>query len=140
GLLVDRAVGIAIEEAAELVLELVDALDRERHQLPRELLVGQPFAALDGVHEVALDGVFGGERDVVAALDHARAAALAQQSLHRDGDGELRRRLVCVQRGEQAGAARAEDQDVAVAGLWNHCRASTTTTSAKPARSAAPVG
>ena len=29
-LLVDRAVGIAVEEAAELVLELVDALDRRR--------------------------------------------------------------------------------------------------------------
>ena len=38
-LLVDGAVRIAIEEAAELVLQLVDALDRARHELPRELLV-----------------------------------------------------------------------------------------------------
>ena len=54
----------------------------------------QPLAALDRVHEVALDRVAGGERDVVAALDHARAAALAEQALHRDRDVELRIRGV----------------------------------------------
>ena len=56
-LLMHGAVGIAIEEAAELVLELVDALDRAVDQRPREILVGQPLAALDRVHEVALDRV-----------------------------------------------------------------------------------
>src|SRR5690606_35065420 len=78
-LLVDRAAGHAIEEAAGLVLELVDALHRERDELPRELLARQPLAALDRVHEMALDGVLGGERDVEAALHHASAAALAEQ-------------------------------------------------------------
>ena len=57
-----------------------------RHERPREVLVGQPLAAFDRVHEVALDRIARGERDVVAALDHARAAALAEQALHRDGD------------------------------------------------------
>ena len=90
GLLVDGAVRIAVEEAAELVLQLVDALDGAGHQRPGEILVGQPFAALDGVHEMALDRVARGERDVVAALHHARAAAFAEQSLHRDGDVERR--------------------------------------------------
>ena len=85
-LLVDRAVGIAIEKAAELVLELVNALDRTGHQRPREILVGQPLAAFDRVHEMALDRVAGGQRDVVAALDHARAAAFAEQALDRDRD------------------------------------------------------
>ena len=44
----------------------------------------QPLAALDRVHEVALDRVARRERDVVAALHHARAAAFAEQALHRD--------------------------------------------------------
>jgi hypothetical protein len=61
---------------------------------------------------MALDRVAGGERDVVAALHHARAAALAEQALDRDRDRELRRGLVRVQRGEQPRAAGAEDQDV----------------------------
>ena len=87
---------------------------RQRHQLPGELLVGEPGAADDGVHEMALDRVLARQRDVVAALHHARATALAEQALHRDGDRELGRRLVRVQRGEQARAARAEDQDVGV--------------------------
>ena len=111
-LLVDGAVGIAVEEAAELVLELVHALDRLGHQRPGEVLVGQPLAALDRVHEVTLDRVARGERDVVAALDHARAAALAEQALDRHGDRELGSRLVRMQRREQARAAGAEDEDV----------------------------
>ena len=59
---------------------------RHRHQRPGQILVGQPLAALDRVHEVALDRIARGERDVVAALHHARAAALAEQPLDRDGD------------------------------------------------------
>ena len=55
GLAVQRAVGVAVEEAADLVLELVHALDGLGHQRPGHLLVGQPLAALDGVHEMALD-------------------------------------------------------------------------------------
>ena len=111
-LLVDRAVGIAIEKAAELVLELVDALDGAADERPREILVRQPLAALDRVHEVALDRIARRERDVVAALDHPRAAALAEQSLDGDRDVERRVDVVRVQRGEQSRAAGAEDQDV----------------------------
>ena len=110
GLLVHGAVGIAVEEAAQLVLQLVDALDGLGDERPGELLVGQPLAALDGVHEVALDGIAGREGHVVAALDHARAAALAEQALHRDGDRELRARALRVQRGEEARAAAAQDR------------------------------
>jgi hypothetical protein len=112
GLLVQGAVGVAVEEAAELVLELAHALHGDAHERPGELLVRQPRAALDRVHEVALDRIAGGERDVVAALDHARAAALPQEPLDRDRDVELRVRLVGVQRGEEAGAAGTEDQEV----------------------------
>ena len=86
-----------------------------RHQQPRELLVVEPVAALDRVHEMALDRVARRERDVVAALHHARAAAFAEQALHRDGDVESRDwRCLRVQRREQPRAAGAEDQDVGV--------------------------
>ena len=111
-LLVDGPVRVAIEEAPELVLQLADSLDRARHELPRELLVRQPCAALDRVHEVPLDRVARRERDVVAALDHARAAALAEEALHRDGDVEGWIRSVRMQCSEETGAAGAEDQEV----------------------------
>src|SRR5262249_5975760 len=80
GLAVEGTVGVAIEEAADLVLQLAYPLDSGRHQRPGELLVRPPFAAFDGVHEMALDRVAGIERNVVTALHHASAAALAEQS------------------------------------------------------------
>ena len=86
-------------------------------QQPRQLLLVEPAAAVDRVHEMPLDGILRRQRDVVAALHHAGAAAFAEQALHRDGDVELGPRLLGVQRREQAGAAGAEDQDVGVEGL-----------------------
>ena len=100
------------EEAAEFVLEFVHALDGLGHQGPGQVLVGQPFAALDGVHEVALDRIAGCQRHVVAALHHARAAAFAEQALDGQGDLQVRRGRMRVQGSEQARAAGAEDQDV----------------------------
>src|SRR3972149_4443512 len=67
GRLGSAAVGIAIEEAAERVLELAHARGRIVHQEPGKILVVQPAAALDGIHEMAFDAVAGSERDVVAA-------------------------------------------------------------------------
>ena len=119
-LAVQAAVGIAVEEAADLVLELAHPLDRAGHQRPGELLVRQPFAALDGVHEMALDEVALVQRHVVAALDHAGAAAFAEQPLGRDGDVEAGVGAMRVQRREQAGAAGAEDQDVG-GGAFDRC-------------------
>ena len=108
---------VAVEKAAELVFELVDALHRPVHQRPGEILVGQPLAALDRVHEVALDRIAGRERDVVAALDHPRAAAFAEQALHRNSHGEIRVRLLRMQRGKESGAAGAQDEDVGLDSL-----------------------
>ena len=112
GLAVERAVGIAIEEAADLVFQFLHALDRLGDQRPGQFLVRQPFAAFDGVHEMALDGVAGIERDVVAALHHAGAAAFAEQPLADDGDVEIGIGLQGVQRRKQPGAAGAQDQNV----------------------------
>jgi hypothetical protein len=61
---------------------------------------------------MALDGVALVQRHVVAALDHAGAAAFAEQPLGRDGHVEAGVGVVRVQGREQAGAAGAEDQDV----------------------------
>src|SRR4029453_15627366 len=107
--LMHRPVGIAIEEAAELVLELVPRPDRAGPEAPDQGLVRQPRSTLDRIHEMPLDRIAGGKRDVVAALDHARAPALAQQSLDRDRDRERRIRLVRVERSEQSRAAGAEN-------------------------------
>ena len=72
------------------------------HQRPGEFLVRQPFAALDGVHEMALDRVARQQRDVVAALHHARAAAFAEQALGGDRDVEIGVGVMRMQRGKQA--------------------------------------
>src|SRR3972149_851417 len=114
GLLVNGAVGIAIEEAAERVLELAHARGRIVHQETGKILVVQPAAALDGIHEMAFDAVAGSERDVVAALHHAGAAAFPEQTFDRDGDVEIGIGLLGMERGEKAGAAGPEDQDVGV--------------------------
>src|SRR5262249_20351928 len=59
-----------------------------------------------------LDRIAGSERDVVAALDHARASAFAEQAFYRDGDVERRIGAMRVQCGEETGAARAENENV----------------------------
>ena len=120
GLAVQRAVGVAVEEAADLVLEFAHALDGGGDQRPGQFLMRQPFAALDRVHEMALDRVAGIERDVVAALHHAGAAAFAEQALARDRDVEIGVGLVGMQRGKQPGAAGAEDQNVGLEMLDVH--------------------
>ena len=55
GLLVHGAVRIAIEETAEFGLQFADALGRGLDQEPGEVLVVEPAAAFDRVHEMALD-------------------------------------------------------------------------------------
>ena len=78
GLAVQRAIRVAIKKTADLVFELLHALDGLADERPCHVLMGEPLAALDGVHEMALDGVAWIEGDVVAALDHAGAAAFAE--------------------------------------------------------------
>ena len=97
----DRAVGITIEKAAELVFQLAHALHGVRDERPREILVGEPRAAFDRVPEVLLDRIARRQCDVVAALDHPRAAAFAEQSLDGDRDRQRQVRLMRMQRGKQ---------------------------------------
>ena len=111
-LLMERAVGVAVKKAAMNVLELVHPLDGTADEGPGELLVGQPFAALDGVHKMALDRVAFPERHIVAALDHTRAAAFAHEPLDGNRYVEIGALIVGVKRGEEPRAARAEDENV----------------------------
>src|SRR5258707_13201070 len=74
----------------------------------------------DKRNEMALDRVAGVERHVVAALHHARAPALPEQTLGRDGDVEIGIGLVSMQRRERARAARAENQNVGLEPLEGH--------------------
>ena len=120
GFLMDGAVRVAIKKAAQLVLEFADTLHCGGHQGPGQVLIGQPLAALDRVHEVPLDRVTLGQGHVVAALHHARAARFAKKAFDCHCDLQLRRRLVGMQGGEQPCPTRTQDQDV---GLYAaHCR------------------
>src|SRR3989441_1128226 len=82
-----------------------------------ELVVVDEAAARERVHEVRLERVGLGEDRVVAALHHARAAGAPEEPLDDDRDAELRRRVRGVERGAEARAARAEDQDVGLGGV-----------------------
>ena len=57
GLLMHGAVGIAVEEAAELGLQLADAARRGLTSSQARSWSIEPAAALDGVHEMALDRI-----------------------------------------------------------------------------------
>ena len=115
GLLMQRAVGISVEEAADFIFKLMDTFDGGTAQTPCHVLVGKPFAAIDGVHEMALHRITAAKRHIVATLNHAGAAAFADQALDRHRDlGAFRGALLGVKRGEQTGAAGAEDQDVGI--------------------------
>src|SRR6185312_4881161 len=76
-LLMHRTVGIAVEKTAELVFKLSNAHLRLGDEGPGEILIIQPLAAFNRVHEMPLDGVAGRQRNIVAALHHARAAAFS---------------------------------------------------------------
>jgi hypothetical protein len=96
GLLMHGAVRIAVEEAAEFGFQFADALGCGLNQQPRKILVVEPAAAFDRVHEMALDRIARRQRDIIAALHHARAAAFAEQALHGNGDVEIRIGFFCV--------------------------------------------
>ena len=114
-LLMQRPIGIAVKETPNLILQFTDAHHSLLAQPPCHVLVGQPLAAMDRVHEMPLDRIATTKRHVVAALHHPRAAAFADQPL--DGDGDPRavgRGLLGVKRGKETRATGAEDQNVSV--------------------------
>src|SRR5271166_178661 len=94
----------------------------------------QPFAALDRVHEMPFDRVAGIDRDVVAALHHARASAFAKEALARDRHIEIGIGFERMQRRKQPGAAGAEDQNVGFEVLDFHDFQNTRTRKAKATR------
>ena len=69
---------------------------------------------------MALNGIAFSDRYVVAALDHARAATLTEEAFNRDGYVEVRVGLMRMQRGKQACATAADDQNVSIVPLDIH--------------------
>ena len=115
--LVDGAVGAPVEEAAEGVLHLEDALRRLRDQGPGQFLIVYQAAAPDRVVVMLVERIVLVQDGVVAALDHAGAAALAEQALAGDDDVEAGRGVARVDRRVQRCAAAADDQHVTGHGL-----------------------
>ena len=85
---------------AELVRGVRRLVETFGDELPGQILIIEPLAALDRIHEMPLDGVAGRERDVVTALHHAGAAAFAEQTFYRDGDVEIGVGFLRMQRRE----------------------------------------
>ena len=110
--LMKGVVRVAIEEAPELVLEVVDASRRLGDERPDEFLVVQKLACVDRVLKVPLVRVVLAQHDVVAALDEPRTPALSERSLDHDGDVERRVGVEGMQGRKETGSAAAEDENV----------------------------
>ena len=110
GPLRDPAVLGAREDRAP-VLELVDVARRLVAEDLDRVLVAEVVGALDRVEGVRLRVVLGGvpERRVDAAL--GRAGVAARRVELRD-DGDVRARVVCLDRGAHAGAAGPDHEYV----------------------------
>ena len=79
GFLMQRAIRVAVKETSDLILQLADAHHGFFAKAPRHVLVGQPLAALDRVHEMPFDTVAVAQCHIIAALHHAGAAAFSDQ-------------------------------------------------------------
>ena len=122
GLLVDPPLARPVEEAAVAPLELERAARRLGDERPDKLLVVDEAAARERVEQVRLERVGLGEDRVVATLDHAGAAGPPEEPFDDHRHAELRRRVGGVERGAEARAARAEDQDVRLGGVDHPAR------------------
>src|SRR5205823_11566228 len=85
-LLMDTAIGRAIKEAADAVLQLSDDTRCVGDQRPGELLIVDETAPANRVLEMRLERIGRVEHGVIAALHHPRAATLAEQPFRDDCD------------------------------------------------------
>ncbi len=113
-LLMDGAIGVAIEKAPVLIFEFTDAARSLADKQPGQVLIIEPFATLDRVHEMAFDRIPLREGDVVTALNHARAAAFAEQALDRNRHVKIGSGFLRMKRGKQPGAASAKNENVRI--------------------------
>src|SRR5207247_4791886 len=111
-LLMDAPVWPAVEQTADFVFQLPDDARSIFHQGPGQLLVVEKSPPFDGVFEVRLDRVLWIEHDVIAALDHPSAAALAEHAFGDQRDVEGAVAPESVERRHQSCASRAENEDV----------------------------
>ncbi len=86
GLVMQRTVRFTIEETTDLVFQLANTFHSSLAKLPSKLLVREPLPTGNRIHKVALYAVTGAQSDVVATLNHARAAAFTHQPFYRDSN------------------------------------------------------
>ena len=109
-LVMQRSVGIAVKETADLIFQFAHPLRRSLAEPPRHILIRQPLAAVNRVHEMPLDAVAGSKRNIVSTLHHPRTAAFADQTLDSQGNpSAVGRTLLRMKRSEQPRAAGAKD-------------------------------
>src|SRR5439155_24535118 len=124
-LLMNSSVPSAVKQASDFILQFLHDSRRVFNQRPGEVLIIEKSATFDCVFEVRLDRVVRVEHDVEPALDHSRAAALAEQALGDKRDVERRIAPKGVQGRHNSGAAGAEDEDVGreqISHVWGRNR------------------
>ena len=108
-LVMQRTIVVAIKETSKLIFQFLHPRDRGLTQAHRHILIWQPLATIDGIHEMTFHRVTGRQGNVVATLHHARATTFTEQTLNCNSDMEVWIGLARVQSREQAGTSTTED-------------------------------
>src|SRR5437899_472840 len=87
--LMNGAVRIAVEQAADAILQFDDPLGSLFHKSPGERLIVDPTTPRHGIAKMLVKGIRRVEHAVIAALHHPCAAALPEQAFHRNDDPEI---------------------------------------------------
>ncbi len=136
-LLVDRAVGVAVEEAAHPCLQLVDNAGSVLNERPRQLLIVDVPAALERVGVVQIERVARVEHGIVAALHHDGATGPADDPLAHERDAQAGVPVESVEHAHKPGAAAADHRDVCLDRLYVHRQPAHPRSSFRRRRSAA---
>ena len=80
------AIRIAIKKASHFIFQLGNPFNRQITKPPGHILIRQPFAANNSIHEMAFNRIAATKRHIIAALYHTGTAAFANKPLYRKGD------------------------------------------------------
>src|SRR5690554_4404774 len=82
---VQRAIVVTIEKASHFIFKLKYPLWCSFNQAPGQLLIGNPIATVNRIHEVTFNRITTIQGNVVPTLNHTSTATLAQQAFNGDG-------------------------------------------------------